>query len=52
MLFTPDLMDGLTLIGLIALMSVTVCPLLMWALRFDLEGSLQGLSTPFNEKTV
>ena len=48
MTFTPDLIDGFTLIGLIALMSVTVCPLLMWALTFGLEGP----STTLNEKTV
>ena len=48
MAFTPDLIDGFTLIGLIALMSVTVCPLLMWALTFDLEAP----PTMFNEKTV
>ena len=48
MVFTPDLMDGFTLIGLVALMSVTVCPLLMWTLTFDLEAP----ATTFNEKTV
>ncbi|MEM9217815.1 MAG: hypothetical protein AAGD25_26180 [Cyanobacteria bacterium P01_F01_bin.150] len=52
MVFTPELIDGLTLIGLITLMSVTVCPLLMWALTFDLEGSLQGPSTTFNKTAV
>lgn len=44
MAFTPDLMDAFTLIGLISIMSVTVCPILMWALTFDLDGSSNALN--------
>ncbi|NEQ96365.1 MAG: hypothetical protein F6K30_06515 [Cyanothece sp. SIO2G6] len=32
---TPDLSDGLMVIGLIATMSLIVCPLFMWVLTYD-----------------
>lgn len=48
MIFTPDLIDGLTLIGVIALMSVALCPLLMWVLTYGLEAP----SRTFDKKTV
>ncbi|MEB3230203.1 MAG: hypothetical protein VKJ64_04280 [Leptolyngbyaceae bacterium] len=34
--FTSDLSDGLMVIGLIAMMSLIVCPLFIWVLTCDL----------------
>lgn len=37
MFFSPDLLDGFTLIGLITMMSIVVCPLVMWSLTVNLH---------------
>ena len=52
-LLTPDLLDGLTVIGLIALMSITICPLLQWVLTVEIsapDGS--PASSTLHEKTT
>ncbi|MGK7888365.1 MAG: hypothetical protein AB4042_03460 [Leptolyngbyaceae cyanobacterium] len=45
---TSDLSDGLMVIGLIAMMSLIVCPLFMWILTCDLpfDGSFDSSAEP------
>ncbi|NET54604.1 MAG: hypothetical protein F6K09_40260 [Merismopedia sp. SIO2A8] len=52
MLFTlsPDLVDGLTLIGLISLMAAIICPLFTWVLTANF-GQPDAVTT-FRKTTI